>query len=261
MADIRQSRYEEPLAFDDRRAPAPGPRRGPAPFTLILSVLVLLGVGGGVAYLYRDGVRGADGPPRPVGAPLRDVRTIAPAHAEEADPAAGLSIYKSDPNDNAAPQFAPPPEQPVQRVVAAAPVAAAPVAPSVATAPAATLDKPLTIDKIIAQADATPTRTPARAETVAKTADATKAVDAPKPAVKAIIQIGAFSTEALADKSFAEAMKLGGGKMSGKSMRVVPIVKDDATLYRVAVTGFNSRDDAEAVCAKLKAAGKSCFVR
>ena len=239
MSDPRQYR-DDNLAFDDRR---PTARRGPAPVTLIISVLLLLGVAGGVAYLYRDGVRGADGPPRPVGAPLRDVRTMAPPSPQAADPAAGLSIYKDDPNSGAAPKFAPPPEEPVARVAAAPaaepPAAAAPPAPAKAT----------TIDKLLAQSDD---------RAAARTSDD---ADQPKPAVKAVVQIGAFSSEELATAAFHDAARIGGGKMSGKAMRLVPIEKGDVTLYRVAATGFTSKEDAQGVCDKLKAAGKACFVR
>jgi hypothetical protein len=241
MSDPRYR--DEPLAFDDRR---PAPRRGPAPVTLIISILLLLGVAGGVAYLYRDGVRGADGPPRPVGAPLRDVRTVAPPSPQAADPATGLSIYKDDPNTGAAPKFAPPPEEPVVRA-AEAPPAPAVVAPT-APAPA----KAMTIDKLIAQSNA---------KTEAKTDDGSDADDTPKPAVKAVVQIGAFSSEELATAAFHDAARIGGGKMSGKAMRLVPIEKGDVTLYRVAATGFTSKEDAQAVCDRLKAAGKACFVR
>jgi cell division septation protein DedD len=251
MSDPRQYR-DEPLAFDDRRPPA---RRGPAPVTLIISILLLLGVAGGVAYLYRDGVRGADGPPRPVGAPLRDVRTVAPPSPQAADPAAGLSIYKDDSNSGAAPKFAPPPEEPVARAAETPPTVAPTAAPASAEAPPvkaaaaapakAAPAKSMTIDKLIAQADDKTTR----------------GADEPKPAVKAVVQIGAFSSEDLARTAFHDAARIGGGKMSGKAMRLVPIEKDGATLYRVAATGFTSKEDAQAVCDKLKAAGKACFVR
>ena len=254
MADTRQYR-DEPLAFDsrdDRRAPPQ--RRGPAPVTLIVSILLLIGVAGGVAYLYRDGVRGSGGPPRPVGAPLRDVRTIAPPSPRISDPAAGLSIYKDDPNAAAvAPTFAPPPEQPAPRAVATASLPASPVqsaAVKAAEAPAkAAPSKAMTIDKLIDQAD-----DKAAAKTAAQTDEA-------KPVVKSVVQIGAFSSEEIATKAFHDAARLGGGKMSGKAMRIVPIVKGDATLYRVAATGFSSKEDAQGVCDKLKVAGKSCFVR
>ena len=76
-----------------------------------------------------------------------------------------------------------------------------------------------------------------------------------------MVQIGAFSSEDLATKAFHDAARLAGGKMSGASMHIVPIVKGDETLYRVAAVGFASKDDAQSVCGRLKAAGKSCFVR
>ena len=249
MSEPRHYR-DESLAFDDRRGPPP-PRRGPAPVTLIISVLLLLGVVGGVAYLYRDGVRGAGGPPRPVGESLRDVRTLAPPSPKTADPAAGLSIYKDDPNAVAPPQFAPPPEQPVARAPAPTPATPAVEAtPAVAVAPAKPAPtKALSIDKLIADSEDKP---------AAKAAPKTDDV---KPATKSVVQIGAFSTEELATKAFHDAARLGGSKMSGKAMRIVPIVKGDDTLWRVAAVGFTSKDDAQTVCDALKAAGKTCFVR
>ncbi|MDB5482739.1 MAG: hypothetical protein JWO83_3792, partial [Caulobacteraceae bacterium] len=48
---------EPPLTLDDRRRTPRG--RGPAPVTLIVSVLLLAAVAGGVFYMYRSGVRGA----------------------------------------------------------------------------------------------------------------------------------------------------------------------------------------------------------
>jgi hypothetical protein len=48
---------------------------------------------------------------------------------------------------------------------------------------------------------------------------------------------------------------------AGKGKSVQKIDKDGATLYRTAVTGFASKAEAAAFCARLKAAGKSCFVR
>jgi hypothetical protein len=51
------------------------------------------------------------------------------------------------------------------------------------------------------------------------------------------------------------------GEMAGKGKRVAQVSKDGATLYRTAVTGFDTRQSALALCAKLTAAGKTCFVR
>jgi hypothetical protein len=75
------------------------------------------------------------------------------------------------------------------------------------------------------------------------------------------VQIGAVSSTALADKAWSEAVAAAPGLAGGKGKGVEKIEKDGHTLYRTAVTGFASRDAAAAFCAKLKAAGRSCFVR
>ncbi|MEO8811463.1 MAG: SPOR domain-containing protein, partial [Caulobacteraceae bacterium] len=130
MTDPHRGSYgaEPPLAFEDRRGDRRETRRGgPAPVTLIVSLLLLAVAAGGVFYLYRGGVRGTDGAPEPVGAPLRDVRTPAPAQPAAADPAAGLSIYKADAGSSAAPPaFVAPPEEPADRQVATPAVAVNP---------------------------------------------------------------------------------------------------------------------------------------
>jgi SPOR domain len=308
---------ERPLAFDRY---ADRPRRGPAPVTLIVSLMILAGVGGGVVYLYRGGVRGPDGPPEPVGVPIRDVRVAAPPQAPAPDPAAGLSIYKDDPNATpGAPSFAPPPEQPMPRPsppAAAAPMASpavtttiaatnaplvatmapAPGAGSLATGPAsvkpaksakaASTAKAPTIDTLLAETpppvavkhvETASTTTPKRVET-ASTATPKRVETAPaatakhpetastvakraSPAGGYVVQIGAFSSPALADKEWSSAAGLASGTMAGKGKRVAQITKDGATLYRTAITGFDTREQAQAVCAKLAAAGRACFVR
>jgi cell division protein FtsN len=123
-----------------------------------------------------------------------------------------------------------------------------------------------------AQAAATPP--PPVAKPVAKTPDKGDPIDAliakadkpkaPAPAIAgaAVVQIGAFSSEALADREWGKAAGVAPGAMAGKGKRVVAVTRDDgATLYRTSITGFASRDDAVALCDKLKAAGGSCFVR
>ena len=50
--------------------------------------------------------------------------------------------------------------------------------------------------------------------------------------------------------------------MAGKGKQVRERRREDgATLYRATITGFGSREQAQALCAKLQAAGRSCFVR
>ena len=291
MSDHSRGPYtpgsEPPLAFDDRR-----PRRGgggPAPVTLIISLLLLAGVGGGVFLMYRGGARAPGGAPAPVGAPIQDVKIAAPPEAPAPDPAAGLSIYKDNPGAGAAqPAFVPPPEQPTPRPVAgqpAAPTATPSVAaPSAAQTPtaAASLQKPPaavekasanapTIDRILA--DNSDVKSPVKplVKPVAKPQAVVEAKPVAKPATTAdakadpgpaIIQIGAFSSKALADAGWNAAAGAAPGGMAGKGKRVVPVTKaDGTTLYRTSITGFSSHAEAVALCAKLKAAGESCFVR
>jgi hypothetical protein len=77
----------------------------------------------------------------------------------------------------------------------------------------------------------------------------------------AAVQIGAVSSTALADKAWSEAVAIAPGLAAGKGKGVEKIEKDGHTLYRTAVTGFASRAEAAGFCAKLKAAGKACFVK
>ena len=161
------------LAFDPRQPVRGG---GPAPVTLIVSGLVLVGMVGGVFFLYRDGFRHRGEAPALVGAPVADVRT--PATAPDASNAApaGLVVDKTTVR-SPAPAFAPPasgqlpPQQassssfpraasavaPAALAAASPPVAAKPAAPKVVmlapeAAPAAVAAPP---KKIIAAPPAT----------------------------------------------------------------------------------------------------------
>ena len=75
------------------------------------------------------------------------------------------------------------------------------------------------------------------------------------------MQIGAFSSQALADKGWSDAAGVAPGLAAGKGKSVEKVDKDGKTLFRTQVTGFASRDAATAFCNKLKAAGKACFVK
>jgi hypothetical protein len=238
--------------------------------TLIVSVLILAVVVGGVLWLYRGGVKGGDGSPPTVSAPAGADRTAAPAQTTPPDASAGLSIYK----DNGAPAagpptFAPPPEQPGARPAPPAP-SAAPAAPPVAPVAAKAksgdeigdlLDKPSAAPAKAPKPFPT-TKPPAEKPTkppVAKTPAA--AADAPPAAGAAEVQIGAFSTRAQADQGWGAAAAAAPGGMAGRGKKVEEISKDGKTLYRTSITGFTSRESAQALCARLQAAGRSCFVR
>jgi hypothetical protein len=277
---------DAPLNFDPRQ-PVRGSR--PIPITLIVSVLVLIGLGGAIAYFYQSGVRHAGEPPQTVGAPVVGMKAPPPAEAQPQDPAAGLQIYKTEGGkaaSSAAPQFTPPPEQPQARalppapkvaMIPAAPDAAAPtLRPSIpaqplaparaAPAPKAEAPKPAptTVAKVEAPKPAPAKAAPAPAKPVPAKPEP-KAAAAPAPAAKtagvAAVQIGAFSSQALADKGWSDAAAVSPGLAAGKGKSVEKVDKDGKTLFRTQVTGFSSRAAATAFCDKLKAAGKACFVK
>src|SRR5262245_37220268 len=121
MADHERGAYtpptaDGPLTFDARQ-----PERGgrPAPVTLILSIMVLVGLAAAIFAFYRSGVRQAGQAPQAVGTEVGAMRSAAPAEAQPRDPAAGLQIYRSDagkPLETLPPaQFVPPPEEPQPR--------------------------------------------------------------------------------------------------------------------------------------------------
>ncbi len=78
---------------------------------------------------------------------------------------------------------------------------------------------------------------------------------------KAVVQIGAFSSSALADKGYADVTATLPSQMSGKAKHVQPLDKDGTTLYRTWLSGFATRADAQSFCDALKAKGKTCLVR
>ncbi|MDO8295803.1 MAG: SPOR domain-containing protein [Caulobacter sp.] len=247
MSDHDRGAYtpptDSPLTFDARRPVRGG---GPNSSTLMISavILVLLVAGAGF-WLYKDGQRGAGDEPRPVGAVVAGTRAPPPAQAQPQpeDESAGLQIYKQD-EDLAAstPTFAPGPEavqpRPAPQARPTAPVESAALRPA---QPAAATPRPVQV------AVATPKPT---------------APVAPKATGgAAMVQIGAFSSEALADRGWNDAATVAPGLAAGKGKRVEPIDKDGKTLYRTSVTGFASRAEAQTFCERLKGAGKSCFVK
>ena len=303
--------HDEPLSFDARQSRG----RRAFPTTLLISVVILVGLGIAIFMFYRSGVRGAGDAPAPVGAPVGEIKTPASGQSSTpADTAQGLQIYKAEGGAPSAAQsgapttFAPSPEQPAPRPVPTAPVAAqplAPAAPAPATAPAprpappvaaidptasgaakpsAPASKPVAVEavpvkpvpKTEAVKPAPSSKTSARdeigdlldsrpvkqADKSAK-ADVAKAAPAPNPGAHgaALVQFGAFSSTELAGSEWAKLAKAYPAQMAGKGKAVEPVARDGKTLFRGAVSGFASRADAVAFCAKLKADGKACLVK
>ena len=287
MSDYDRGVYapqsDAPLAFDPRQMRG----GGPAPVTLIVSVMVLLVIVAGACLFYRHGVRQAGRGPAS-GRRLR--RRDADAAAEQrpsSDASAGLQVYKTEAQSSAAvpapaPAFAPPPEQP-QPLPAARPepVAVAPLKGEAAPPPIRVVQAPAPVAKPaplkVAVAKPPALRGPATASADdASDDDAGPAAKpaAPPKATKAaaaadtgaasganLVQIGAFSSPPWPTRPGATSRAPCPAQMPGKTRKVETTTKDGKTFYRAYVAGFASRADAASFCASLKAAGKPCFVK
>ncbi len=166
-------------------------------------------------------------------------------------------------------------------VPAPAPVAAAPVTP-VPAHPA-----PVASSAMVAASGATTKPAPVKAESArAKPASGDaigdllhgKSPAAPKPKAAleaktvapapasaahgaALVQIGAYSSTALATKGWSDIAAAYGSDMVGKGKVVEAVPHDGKTLLRTSISGFGSRAEAVAFCVKLKAAGHACLVK
>ncbi|HEX8234149.1 MAG TPA: SPOR domain-containing protein [Caulobacteraceae bacterium] len=253
---------EQPLEFDRGYARPEGRRR--APVAMIVSALILVAMIAGLALFYSSGFRKEGEAPRVVGDPVGAMIAPPPAEAQPADETAGLEVYRAE-NGEAAPAqptFAPDPEQPMVRPQPPAPrpeaasPALRPAQP--AAAPAATAAAPAPA-KPAAAAPAKPAPAPA---TPAAAVPAPAATSPATPATGgAIVQIGAFSDAAQADKGWNDAARALPGAMAGKGKRVEPATVNGKAYQRTYVTGFASKAEAQAFCRQLTAAGKSCIVR
>nr|MBW0152842.1 SPOR domain-containing protein [Phenylobacterium sp.] len=149
----------------------------------------------------------------------------------------------------AQPNFVPPPEEPQARpdpqLRPTAPVTSQP-APPAQPAPAAKAPAPAPAPAPVAKAPEPKASTPTPAAVASG---------------GAMVQVGAFSSEALADAGWNDAVRALPDSAAGKGKRVEPVESNGKTLYRGYVTGFSSRAEATAYCDRLKAAGRSCFVR
>jgi hypothetical protein len=277
MSDYDRGAYtpqtDAPLSFDARRASGGG---GPVPMTLLISGMVLVVLVIGVVYFYRSGVRPTGhAAPQVVGAPVGATKAPPPSSEQPNDEAAGLQVYKREitplsqaQNMPTAPRFTPAPEQPEPRP-AAKPVTvqSAPLPPVAAPVHAAPAPAPAPVAVAAAKpaAKATPKLAPI-APTPVSTAPAEPKASTPAPVSAkapggALVQIGAFSSAALADKGWHDVAKAMPSEMSGKTKAVQVIDKDGTTFYRTSVAGFASHADAVSFCMQLKAAGKSCLVK
>ena len=324
------------LAFDPRQPVRGG---GPAPVTLVVSALALVGVVGGVFFLYRDGFRHRGEAPALVGAPVADVRSPAatargrerragrprprqdgglgpaararrraaaafatggrrraagravsrpagrrPARATAApggdartrggaerrpgaDP--GSSSSRSCPRQCAAwrsPPLQRPRNTPPRAMRRRSPSPASPTTrwPIIRGRPSG---RRTTIRRRAPVSPRRQTRSlpPASRHAIAVRIKGAQAAPAPNAAANrsaAWVQIGAFSSQTLAEQGWRDVARIERDSMAGKGRAVQPIERDDgATLYRTYVTGFGSVTAARAFCAELRAAARACLVK
>jgi hypothetical protein len=270
MSDYDRGAYtpptEETFAFDAR----PPQVRRPVPATLIGSLVVLIVLLGAVALFYWSGVRGAGEAPRVVGKPQLQIKTPPPVDAKPiADDDGKLDVYDEEKGQAPAPTssktaFAPPPEQPKPRPTAPAQVsaqvsaqAAPPPVQAAKPAPAAPASPPQPVPAVRPN-DAVGDLLARNEAAAAATA---KAQAAPSGAAGGVmVQIGAFSSSAIADAEFAKAKSAFGRFTVGKGKHVERVEVGGKTYWRTAFTGFD-RTGAKAFCQALIAAKKGCIVR
>jgi hypothetical protein len=213
--------------YDPRRAP---PQKAP-PVTLLVSAGVLLVLIIAVVLFYRSGLRSSTDAPPAVGTPVAQMKVEAPLEAQPVDPEAGVGLYDETPEATTAPEFAPPPETPLPRP---------------APRPAETAEKAEPVRP------ATPAARPA-AETPAPVADGAGG--------NAAVQIGAFSSTAVADREYAAVAARFPQFARNATKRVQEVTASNgSTVYRTTFTGLSAAD-ARAFCAAIQAGGGDCLVR
>lgn len=143
--------------------------------------------------------------------------------------------------------------QPLRSAVAmVAPLASPSAAPAAAQAPSrsARSGTAARADSATAAAAAAETSAPARA--------------APSGPVRTsgwAVQLGAYDSVGVARDGWARASRSFAAELAGLDAITTSATVNGRTVYRLAVTGFDSRADAAAACAALSRRGGSCFVR
>ena len=218
--------------FDPRRGGRGGGKSPPVTLLVSAGVLVVLILA--VVVFYRSGLRASDDAPPAVGQPVGDLKVEAPIEAQPVDPEAGVDVYAPAPAADQPPVFTPPPEEAAPRPLP--PVEAAP-ARSAPTTPA-------------------PTPTPAPARPAEPAAEAPGAGGG-----SAAVQIGAFSSTAVADREYAAIAGRFPAFARGATKRVQEVTASNgSTVYRTTFTGL-SPERARAFCQAIRDGGGDCLVR
>jgi len=177
-------------------------------------------------------------------APSAKAAAAAPATVPPA-PAAPAKVAAATPAPKPAPalkssQLPPQPAAPI------GPATAPPRALSAANAPAAAAPAPK-------PAAPKPTSPPVAASTAAAAT--------PVPAGAAVLQIGAYKSQADADRAWATYKTKHASLLAGYSPDVKQVdLGEKGTWFRLRIAGFPSKDVASGLCDRLKADGGSCFL-
>lgn len=243
---------EDHLNYDSRRT---APKRDQTPITLIASFIVLVVLLLAVVLFYNSGLNTRK--VTDVGDPLTaykdgSIEEAKPLSDEDLlDPSVSQEAHAS----GAAPVFANDTEAPQAREASSA---AAPGAPS-------------SNDNLLPPATqpTQPTQPAQPAPVATKPAEPVKVAEG-KPEMKPVaapvsggasVQIGAFSSQAIADREFAALASSYGLFLGGTRKVVEKVDRDGSTFYRTSFTGFASKEKAQQFCNALKSAGKTCFVK
>ncbi|WP_420478965.1 SPOR domain-containing protein [Brevundimonas sp. FT23028] len=213
--------------YDPRRGGgAGGPVGGgrTPPLTLIISVVVLVAIILAVLVMKPWESASPDKAPPAVGTPVGEIKVDPPVDAQPVDPEAGIDVYSAGEPTTTPPTFVPPPEAVQPR-------------PEPRAEPAPPVTRP---------APAPTKAEPAAPATTGGTSG---------------VQIGAFSTPAIAEREYGQVVGRYGALTRGASRRVQEVTSSSgSTLYRTTVTGL-SREQATALCSAIKADGGDCIVR
>jgi hypothetical protein len=267
------------------------------PLLIVLALLVLAMFAGFVWLAYSEGVARGRGETPVITADAGPARVAPENPGGAAEPYKGFKIYEqpAPPDDDAAPAVSPPPATKPALTESPAPPAKAeaPAAPAKAEAPAApakvaaAAPKPAPALKasqlppqpaapigpatapprtLNAAASAPPAPKPVTTPPIASAPVASAPVtstpvpNAPVAAGAAVLQIGAYKSQADADRAWATYKAKHASLLAGYSPDVKQVdLGEKGTWFRLRIAGFPSKDVASALCERLKADGGGCF--
>ena len=242
--------------------------RSRVPLLIVIAFIVLAAFAGVVWLAYNQGVaRGRAGASIVIQAQTEPVR-IAPTEAGGATPNTGLKVYSQPvPPDQQAQTSKLAPQAPAVATTEAPPVRLSPAEPPPRAAAPPPPPPPPPAPAPVQTARPTPPPPPA----AAPPPPAIRPPPAPPPPAPvatasaaasggAVLQIGAFETEALASAAWTRFRTRydSAGTLSQDIQKVDLGAK--GIMYRLRVGPFANRPAATEACVKLKAAGATCFV-